>query len=165
MTNPKPTVDINSFIIGASAAGLATAACLKKENIPFILLEKTGQVASAWRHHYDRLHLHTSKKYSTLPYMSFSDHYPKYPSRDQLVEYLEAYANEFQLEPRFGQEVVSTEYVGGKWQTETHDTRYASDNLIIASGYTDEPFQPTFPGMDQFSGEVLHSSDYHNGVP
>ncbi|NIT61863.1 MAG: NAD(P)/FAD-dependent oxidoreductase, partial [Aliifodinibius sp.] len=64
-----------------------------------------------------------------------------------------------------GQEVVSTEYVGGKWQTETHDTRYASDNLIIASGYTDEPFQPTFPGMDQFSGEVLHSSDYHNGVP
>jgi indole-3-pyruvate monooxygenase len=105
MSHSKGSMETTSLIVGASAAGLATACCLKKEGVPYILLEKTGQVGSTWRHHYDRLHLHTSKKLSTLPYLSFPDNYPKYPSRDQVVEYLEAYAEEFQLEPRFNQDL------------------------------------------------------------
>lgn len=160
----KEILQSNTVIAGASAAGLAAAACLKKEGAPYILLEKTEQVASAWRRHYDRLHLHTNKALSALPYKSFPPHYPKYPSRDQVVAYLESYTEEFQLRPRFNQEVISAEYVDGKWRTETHDSAYVSDNLVIATGYTHRPHKPTFPGMNQFRGETLHSSEYRNGA-
>jgi len=69
----------STIIIGGSAAGLASAACLRKEGIEYILLEKHSQVGSGWRKHYDRLHLHTSKKWSALPFKSFNDSLPKYP--------------------------------------------------------------------------------------
>ena len=57
-TRPRRT---NTVIVGASAAGLAAAACLQKQGVPFILLEKSNQVGSSWRNHYDRLHLHTDR--------------------------------------------------------------------------------------------------------
>jgi cation diffusion facilitator CzcD-associated flavoprotein CzcO len=53
--------DTDTVIVGASAAGLATAACLQRAAVPFVLLEQGAQVAGAWRTRYDRLHLHTSK--------------------------------------------------------------------------------------------------------
>jgi len=52
---------VNTVVIGASAAGLSTAHCLSREGVEHVLLEKEERVASAWREHYERLHLHTSK--------------------------------------------------------------------------------------------------------
>ena len=52
-------METNTIVIGASAAGLAVSACLTQQNIPYILLEKEQQVATSWRNHYERLHLHT----------------------------------------------------------------------------------------------------------
>ena len=74
-----------------------------------MLLERSNRVAPAWRHHYDRLHLHTSRGLSGLPYQPMPRSFPRYPSRDQVVEYMEMYASELGLEPAFGQEVVAVE--------------------------------------------------------
>ena len=57
----------DSLIIGASAAGLATAACLKGSGQAFEILEAGDVVGLAWRQHYDRLSLHTPKSASCLP--------------------------------------------------------------------------------------------------
>ena len=81
---PGNAIEIDTVIIGASAAGLATAACLKREKVPFVLLEQSGQVGSAWRNHYDRLHLHTSKGLSSLPHLVFPRQTPRYPAREQV---------------------------------------------------------------------------------
>ena len=54
-------LDTDTLIVGASAAGLATAACLKQAGQSFEIVEATDHVGNAWRHHYDRLHLHTPK--------------------------------------------------------------------------------------------------------
>ena len=94
-----------TLIIGASAAGLASAACLQKAGIEYIILEKNLQVAPSWRNHYDRLHLHTSKKRSALPFKKFDDSLPKYPGRQQVVDYLDNYAKEFNIYPVFNTEV------------------------------------------------------------
>ena len=59
--------EAHTLIIGASFSGLAVAACLQKRGIPYKIIEKADEVASAWRNHYDRLHLHTSKGLSHLP--------------------------------------------------------------------------------------------------
>jgi len=68
-----------TLIIGASIAGLASAASLQKRNIEYIIVEKQLQVAAPWRNHYDRLHLHTNKRISNLPYKKFGKKIPRYP--------------------------------------------------------------------------------------
>src|SRR5881394_1164604 len=98
---------MSTVIVGASAAGLATAVCLKKLGQPFEILEANPHVGHAWRNHYERLHLHTPKALSALPYFGFAREVPKYPSREQVVEYLERYARENGIAPRFGERVVS----------------------------------------------------------
>jgi thioredoxin reductase len=158
-------LETNTIIIGASAAGLAVAACLKHANTPFILLEQAAQVAQTWRGHYDRLHLHTNKYFSQLPYIPFPAEYPRYASRDQVVAYLENFARANQISPRFGQKVTSADFVEGKWQTETADARYRSNNLVVATGYTHTPNLPHWQGEADFRGQILHSSAYKNGEP
>jgi cation diffusion facilitator CzcD-associated flavoprotein CzcO len=120
-------------------------------------------VGTTWRKHYDRLHLHTDKKNSELPFASFSKDYPRYPSRDQVVAYLEDYAKEFELDIRFNQQVVSARRKDGQWQVQTQDTLHSSPNLVVASGYARQPLSPAFPGMDNFKGKIIHSSEYKNG--
>ena len=78
------------LIVGAGPAGLACAAELGDRGIASVVLEQAGHVAAAWRKYYDRLHLHTDKGHSGLPGLPMPKDYPKYPSRDQVVEYLES---------------------------------------------------------------------------
>ena len=156
-------VETSTVVIGASAAGLAVAACLKREGKDFILLEQADQVGQRWREHYDRLHLHTAKFFSQLPYTPFSAAMPRYPARDQVVEYLNDYLRSNDLHPRFGQRVISADLVDGKWITETADARYQSDNLIIATGNTNQPYIPHWDGESDYPGELPHSSRYKNG--
>lgn len=154
-----------TIVIGAGPAGLAVGACLKQANIPCIILEQSDKVGSTWHHHYDRLHLHTDKKNSELPFLPFPKDYPRYISRSQLIEYLESYAQKFQLDIRFHQEVISARYENDRWQAQTQDHLYYATNLVVATGYNHEPFLPTWPGQDLFQGTMIHSSQYKNGEP
>lgn len=156
-------IEINTIIIGAGPAGLAVGACLKKAGVPFILLEQSDKVGSAWRRHYDRLHLHTDKRNSELPFAPFPKSYPRYPSRDQLVGYLESYAKKFELDIRYNQRVISAQKENKSWVVRTQDVEYRAAHLVIASGYAREPIIPVWDGMDAFTGKVLHSSGYKNG--
>src|SRR5690606_5581069 len=127
--------------------------------------EQSNQVAAAWRGHYDRLHLHTSRGLSGLPGLAMPRDYPKYPDRDQVVAYLEQYAAHFGLEPRFNQRLMRAERVDGRWHSTTTDRHYVSDNLVLATGYTRRPNLPEWPGRAEFAGPVIHSAEYRNGQP
>ena len=127
-------MDSHVIVIGAGPAGLAVGACLKQENIPCVILEQNDRVASAWHHHYDRLHLHTDKRNSELPFLPYPKDYPRYPSRAQLIEYLESYAQKFQLDIRFHQEAISARYEQDQWEVQTQDGFYHAKNLVIAAG-------------------------------
>lgn len=157
-------VDTRTVIIGASAAGLATAACLKRANLDSIVLEQSNQVGARWRSHYDRLHLHTNRGLSGLPFKPMPANYPRYPSRDQVVAYLEDYAKAFEISPRFGQKVVAVEQDGAGWITRTEDASYRSQYVVVASGYANHAYMPTFPNMEQFKGNILHSREYKTGA-
>ena len=153
----------DTIVIGAGPAGLAVAACLRREGIPFTILERGSAVGSSWRRHYDRLHLHTDKAHSALPYLPFPRDRPRYPSRDQVVDYLESYGRHFELEPRFGEEVTRVEREGGVWVIRTTRSVYRSRRLVVATGYNRRPRRPSWPGLDEFPGPVLHSREYRNG--
>ncbi len=153
----------NTVVIGASAAGLATSACLKHEGVEHVLLEKTEVVGTAWRHHYRRLHLHTTKGLSALPFMPWPADAPRYPPREQVVAYLERYARVQGLAPRFGHEVTSVRRDGDGFEVETSQGSFAATNVVFATGYTRVPHVPSWPKMESFRGEIVHSSKYADG--
>ena len=158
--------EINTIIIGAGPAGIAAAGALSKHNIPFVILEKAPLIAQAWHNHYDRLHLHTTKKRSALPYFKWPAKYSKYPSRTQLIDYLESYCEHFGIKPQFNQTVFSVKREKeNKWITQTGEKSYLSENVIVATGLSLTPNLPKIEGMESYNGEVLHSSKYKNGSP
>jgi cation diffusion facilitator CzcD-associated flavoprotein CzcO len=165
MTNPslQNTVDPAVIIIGAGPAGLAVGACLKGAGISFVILEQGDSVAVAWRRHYDRLHLHTDKRNSELPFAPYPKEYPRYPSKYQLIEYLENYANRFQLDIRYNQKVISARKAGRVWEVQTQTEVFRAQKLVVATGYARQTLIPDWPGRSVYQGEVLHSSEYKNG--
>lgn len=159
----------DTIVIGAGPAGLAVAACLSRAGVPCTVLERATQVGASWRAHYDRLHLHTPKEGSALPGLPFPTAVPRYPSRAQVVEYLEQYALRFGVAPRFGEEVVhagatGATGAGARWRVVTARAEYEASNLVVATGYNHVPHLPSWPGQDEYRGAVLHSSQYRNGT-
>jgi cation diffusion facilitator CzcD-associated flavoprotein CzcO len=108
-----------TLVIGASAAGLTTAAELRTRGGELEIVEAEDVVAAAWRRHYDRLHLHTPKGFSALPGLPMPKSWPRYPAREQVVEYLELYQEAVGLRPHFGETVHRVERVDGTWETTT----------------------------------------------
>lgn len=155
----------HTLVIGAGPAGLAVGAALKHAGIPCIILEQGPTVATTWRRHYERLHLHTDKGHSGLPFMPFPASYPRYPARLQVIEYLEAYARRFELPVNFSQKVIAAGRAEEGWQVRTAAHSYRAANLVIAAGYCREPCRPQWPGLESFRGTVLHSCDYRSGEP
>lgn len=153
------------LVIGAGPAGLAVGACLRRAGVSFTILERHDAVGPAWRSHYRRLHLHTDKRHSALPFLPFPKACPRYPSRLEVVAYLEAYANVFGLTPRFGEHVRSVRRDGGVWAVETQQARYEASRVVVATGHAREPFVPTWSGSASFSGPLIHSSQYVDGQP
>ena len=163
MGSERPLTD--TLIVGAGPAGLALGACLREADVPFIIVERGDSPGASWRNHYDRLHLHTVKKHSSLPYLAFPDTVPKYPSRQDVIDYLDAYARRFGLNPMCGEDVVSVRQCDEGWETTTTKTKYVSTRVAIAAGYNRRPYIPDWPGKNAFRGTIAHSASYRNGEP
>jgi len=152
-------------VIGAGPAGLAVGACLKKAGLNFIIFEKDQRLASSWHRHYERLHLHTVKQLSSLPYVPFPATYPRYVPRNLVIAYLESYASNFDLKPRFGDAVRIVRRDGNDWLIEGALSSVRACNVVIASGFNAEPVMPSIPGVEKFRGKLVHSAQYVNAKP
>jgi len=137
---------------------------LRRANVAFTVLERSSHVADSWRHHYDRLHLHTPKRFSALPYRPFPRAYPRFPSRQQLVDYFADYARAFDIEPELGRDVqrcVRAE--DATWNVVTNRETFRARRLVVATGFNRVSALPRWPGLDSFAGTIIHSSEYTNG--
>ena len=161
MTDASP----RTLIVGAGPAGLATAACLGRRDQPYEIIEREDAVGARWRGHYERLHLHTVSWLSHLPYRKFPPTCGTYPSRRQVVAYLDDYAESFGINPRFNTEVLAAHKSGQHWAVQTNGGQQTVTNLIVASGYNAIPHVPSFPAQEQFGGVIVHSRDYVSGRP
>jgi cation diffusion facilitator CzcD-associated flavoprotein CzcO len=157
--------DADAVVVGAGPAGLAVGACLKDGGVSTLLVDCSETPGSSWRRHYDRLHLHTPRGNSELPLLGFPRGTPRWPSRQQVVDYLEGYARHFQLDLRMGQEVTSVRHESDGWRTTTDRATYRSRFVVVATGYTLVPVVPSWPGRERFRGPLVHSSAYQNGEP
>ena len=129
----------DAIIIGAGPAGLATAAALRSRGLNAAILEKSDAVGAVWRRHYDRLHLHTDRARSGLPGLPMPKAYGRYPSRAQVVEYLEPYAAKFDLKPIFNAPVHVVRREGRGWRAEAGENSRTAPIVVVATGWADYP--------------------------
>ena len=156
-------IDSPTLIIGAGPSGLAVAGRLREAGQSFVVIEKSDQVADSWRNHYDRLHLHTVKQLSHLPGAPFPKEFPTYVPKADLAAYYDDYSRRVGIEPRFGSEVASVRRHDTGWlTTTTSGEEFSSRCVVFATGVNRLPHRPTYPGMESFTGVVIHSRDYRN---
>jgi indole-3-pyruvate monooxygenase len=157
------TTRLQALIVGAGPAGLASAACLKRHGVEVLVLEAGPSVGSSWRNHYERLHLHTVKEHSHLPGLPFADDLPRYPSRAQMVAYLEAYAARFGIAPRLGEAVRKVRAAEDGFVVESARAVYEARAVVMAAGYNRVPNPDRLPEQERFGGQLMHSSRYRSG--
>lgn len=158
-------------IVGAGPSGLAVAACLKEKGVPSLVLERSNCIASLWQlKTYDRLRLHLPKQFCELPLMSFPQEFPTYPTKQQFIQYLESYAQEFDIKPVFSQTVLCAEYDQnlGFWRVRAsglkdEETEYVCRWLIVATGENAVEVVPQIEGIEEFGGIIMHTSRYKSG--
>ncbi len=155
------------LVIGAGPGGLAVAGALAMRGRRAVVLERAGDVGDAWRHHYERLHLHTPRRLSGLPGMPIPREYGRWVARDDVVRYLERYHDHHHLDVRPGVDVARVDRApGGGWVVHATDGReFRAASVVIATGHNHTPVIPTWPGDASFPGEIVHAADYRNPRP
>jgi cation diffusion facilitator CzcD-associated flavoprotein CzcO len=156
----------DTLIIGAGPAGLGVAGCLVQRGLRPLVIERADRVGASWRAHYERLHLHTVKALSALPGLPFPPEAPRYVPRQGVVDYLDAYARQYDIAPLFGEAATAITPAEGGWLTRSATGReFVSRHVVIATGANHTPVVPAVAGRAQFRGQVLHSRDYRNASP
>src|SRR3954465_4682161 len=153
-------------VLGAGAAGLAVAAQLKARGVDCVVLERGPGVATSWRGRYDRLRLHTIRRLSGLPGLPIPREYGRWVRRDDLVRYLEAYAERFGIDVRTGTTVERVEPGADRWSLRLGDgSERSARTLVVATGYLHTPVVPQWPGIQTWTGTMMHSAQYRNAEP
>ncbi|WP_329028122.1 flavin-containing monooxygenase [Streptomyces sp. NBC_01423] len=170
-TSPAPTdltEDRPVYVIGGGPGGLAAAAALRARGVRAVVLEKSGSVGASWRGHYDRLHLHTTRRWSALPGLPMPRKFGRWVARDNVVRYLEKYAEHHELEVITGVEVSRVDRAadGSGWRLSASGGRELTGRaVVVATGFNHTPHLPDWPGRETFTGELLHASEYRSPAP
>ena len=156
------TALLPALIVGAGPAGLASAACLKQRGIEPLVLEAGASLANSWRHHYDRLRLHTVKQQSHLPGVPFGKELARYPTRAEVIAYLEAYAARFAIVPRTAEAVRRVSAADDGFVVQSARAVYRARAVVIACGLNRIPNPDRLPDQERFRGTLIHSREYRN---
>jgi putative flavoprotein involved in K+ transport len=153
----------DTIVVGAGQAGLATGYHLARQGRDFLILEAHDRVGDVWRHRYDSLRLYSPARYDGLPGMSFPGGWTA-PTKDEVADYLEAYAARFDLPVRTGVRVRGLSRGDGDagLTVDVGDRTYAARNVVVAMGTWRDPHVPDFAGKLDPGILQLHSHAYRN---
>jgi putative flavoprotein involved in K+ transport len=153
---------VEVVVIGAGQAGLSVGYFLARHGVPFVILDANARVGDSWRSRWDSLRLFTAARYDGLVGMPFPAPALSFPTKDDMADYLEAYAKQFALPVRSNVRVDRLFREGDRYVVVAGDRRFEAAHVVVAMATYQRPRVPEFarqldPGIVQ-----LHSSEYKN---
>ena len=160
--------DPEVIVIGAGQAALSLSARLKTMGVDVLLVDRSDRVGDSWRGRYHTLSLHNPTYGNHMPYMPFPEAWHKWLPKDKLADWLEAYAQSFELNIWTGTSVVSGSFdeQSKSWsvlvrRADGSERLMKCRQLVFSTGISGSiPNMPKFPGIETFRGEVLHSAQF-----
>ncbi|HMQ33282.1 MAG TPA: NAD(P)/FAD-dependent oxidoreductase [Chloroflexaceae bacterium] len=150
---------INTIVVGAGQAGLATSYFLKRHDVEHLVLEQS-EVAASWRQRWDSFTLVTPNGMCGLPGFPWDGDPGGYLGRDEVISYLADFAASFEPPLRTGVRVAAARPAGGGFRVETSAGAYSCRNLVVATGLFQRPALPACAGRLDPQVPQLHSSAY-----
>jgi putative flavoprotein involved in K+ transport len=161
-----PAVDhagyVETVVIGGGQAGLSVGYELTQRGRSFVILDAHERVGDAWRKRWDSLLLFTPARFNGLPGLPFPASRDEFITKDQMADYLEAYAQRFELPVRTGTKVQRLTRVGDRFVISTDHGSYLSDSVVVAMSNYQQPRVPAFAGELDPRIVQLHSHEYRN---
>jgi putative flavoprotein involved in K+ transport len=152
-------------VVGAGIAGLSLGARLKQLAVPTLIIDKRERPSDTWRQRYATLSLHSPVWYDQMPYLPFPETWPRFAPKDQVADWLDAYAKIMDLDIWTGAECAGSRYdeVEKEWRLSVvrdgRSIELRPKQLVFASGFFDAPSIPQIKGQDLFRGKQFHVSD------
>lgn len=166
-TDREPTV----LIAGGGQAGLSLAATLGRIGVDTLVVDRFERVGDCWRKRYHSLALHNDTRFNHLPYMPFPISWPTYLPKDMVADWFEAYAWAMEINFWTSTELVSGTYdaAAGRWNAvlrrgDGTERTVHPKHLVFANGLVGSAHIPELPGMKDFKGQVLHTTQFTNGA-
>jgi putative flavoprotein involved in K+ transport len=158
--------EYDAVVIGGGQSGLVAGYHLRQAGLRFVILEAGADTAGSWPQYYDSLKLFSPARYSSLPGMPFPGDPDRYPTRDEVIAYLRAYAKRFDLPVLTHQRVECVARRGeGFLVRTTQGATFSTHGVIAASGAFNRPNIPVLEGQAAYKGTILHSSAYMTPEP
>jgi putative flavoprotein involved in K+ transport len=152
----EPTSSYEVVVVGAGQAGLAIGHFLRRQGRDFVIHERASQIAPAWRERWDSLTLFTPRRYSGLPGLPFPGDPDGYPTRDEVIAYLERYADTFDLPIELRSEVKELNPGDdGRFRLDVDGRTIAADQLVVATGPFQTPYGPKL--AERLAGDVFQT--------
>jgi cation diffusion facilitator CzcD-associated flavoprotein CzcO len=163
--------DPQVLIVGAGQAGLILAARLRQIGVDTLVIDKTPRIGDVWRERYHSLTLHNGIHANHMPYLAFPETWPVWLPKDMLAGWLESYANFLELNVWTGTSLVHADYDANEktWtarlsRSDGTDRTIRCKHFVAAIGVSGSiPNIPNVPGLKDFQGKVIHSSEFKRG--
>ncbi|KAL4235219.1 hypothetical protein ACF0H5_006857 [Mactra antiquata] len=179
---------IRVAVIGCGAAGLCALRHLtaRPELFDAVGFEQLNNVGGTWNYTdkigtydngipvqssmYKNLRTNLPKEVMAFPDYPFPSNLPSFVSHEVVLKYLENYCEHFNLQQYIKLEtrIDKVEPIEGENQTEWKVTSTCDgttecnkfDSVIVCNGHYAVPLLPEIPGMDKFTGTIVHSHNY-----
>jgi putative flavoprotein involved in K+ transport len=162
MSSTRQAERVHTVIVGGGQSGLSVGYFLKQRRIPFVILDASQRIGDAWRNRWDSLRLFTPAKYDGLAGMPFPAPPHSFPTKDEMADYLEAYATHFELPVRTGVRVDRVWKERGRYMVSAGEMLYEAEHVVVAMATHQAPKIPPFAAELAPDIVQLHSSGYTN---
>jgi len=156
------TERVNTVVVGGGQAGLSVGYHLAQRGLPFIILDAHERIGDAWRRRWDSLRLFSPARYDGLAGMPFPAAPHTFPTKDEMADYLEAYAARFRLPVRTGVRVDGLTKDDGRFVLTAGEQRFEADRVVVAMSAYQGPRVPAFAQDLDPAITQLHANDYRN---
>jgi putative flavoprotein involved in K+ transport len=151
-----------AIVIGGGQAGLSVGYHLARRGLDFVILDSHQRVGDSWRQRWDSLRLFTPARFDGLAGMPFPAPLHTFPTKDEMADYLQAYAARFALPVRTGVHVDRLSRDGELYAVSAGDLRFEAEHIVVAMSDFQRPRIPSFARELDPAIVQLHAAEYRN---